>query len=162
MGSIGPKIKGKFIQNALNLLNNIFGWKFRATLGPSISGTKCDRDKPIFFCRKRGSIGLCCGIKWGSNRIRNPQNGGVITAEPYYHAQLLGVHPSPRDPRLRTRFRYAVCITVWEVVTLVSPRVGHPQVSDKSNYFLHNSDIINGRNIWGSLTVKGHGRMVLT
>ncbi len=40
--------KGKLIQNALYLLNNTFWWKIRPTLGHSISGTKCDRDKPIF------------------------------------------------------------------------------------------------------------------
>ncbi len=33
-----------------------FCGKMRPTLGQIISGTKCDRDKPIFFCRKRGSI----------------------------------------------------------------------------------------------------------
>ncbi len=53
-GSIGSKIKGKFIQNALNLVNNTFWWRIRPNLGPCISGTKCDRDKPIFFCTKRG------------------------------------------------------------------------------------------------------------
>ncbi len=53
-GSIGSKVKGKLIENALNLLNNTFWWKIRPTLGTSISGTKCDRDKPIF-----SAIGLC-------------------------------------------------------------------------------------------------------
>ncbi len=42
--SIGSKIKGKLIQNALNLFNNTFWWKIRPTLGPSISGTKRDKD----------------------------------------------------------------------------------------------------------------------
>ncbi len=46
-----------------NLLNNTFLWKSRLTLGSSIFGTKCDRDKPIFFYRKRESIGLYWGIK---------------------------------------------------------------------------------------------------
>ncbi len=62
-GSIGSKIKVKLVQNALNLLNNSFWWKILPTLGPSIIGTKCGRDKPICFCRKRGSIKLFWGIK---------------------------------------------------------------------------------------------------
>ncbi len=33
--------------------------KNRPTLGQIISGTKCDRDKTDFFCRKRGSIRSC-------------------------------------------------------------------------------------------------------
>ncbi len=37
--------EGKIDTNAWNLLNNTFGWKITPTLGPSISGTKCDRDK---------------------------------------------------------------------------------------------------------------------
>ncbi len=32
MGSIRLKIKGKLIQNALNLLNNTFWWKIRPNL----------------------------------------------------------------------------------------------------------------------------------
>ncbi len=35
-------------------LNNIFWWKIRPTLGPSVSGTKCDIDKPFFSAEKRG------------------------------------------------------------------------------------------------------------
>ncbi len=53
-GSIGSKIKEKLTRNTLNLLNNnTFWWKIRPTLGPIISGTKCDRDKPI-FCPEGG------------------------------------------------------------------------------------------------------------
>ncbi len=33
----------------------------------TISGTKCDRDKLIFLCRKRESIRLRQGIKIGPN-----------------------------------------------------------------------------------------------
>ncbi len=36
------------------MLNNTFWWKITPTLGPSISGTKCDRDKPIFSAEKGG------------------------------------------------------------------------------------------------------------
>ncbi len=53
-GSIGSKIKGKLIQNALNLLNNTFWWKIRPHLSPSISGTKYDRDKPTFSAEREG------------------------------------------------------------------------------------------------------------
>ncbi len=62
-GQLDWKSRRQFIQNALNLLNSTFWWKNRPTLGPSISGTKCDRDNPILFCWKRGSNGLCWGIK---------------------------------------------------------------------------------------------------
>ncbi len=47
-------MKGELIQNALNLLNNTFWWKIRPTLGPGISGTKCDRDKSIFSAVRGG------------------------------------------------------------------------------------------------------------
>ncbi len=53
-GQLHKKLKVKWIQNALNLLNNTFWWNIRPYLGPSICGTKCDRDKLIIFCRKRG------------------------------------------------------------------------------------------------------------
>ncbi len=36
------------------MLNNTFWWKITPTLGPSISGTECDRDKPIFSAEKGG------------------------------------------------------------------------------------------------------------
>ncbi len=41
-------------QNAYKLFNNTLCWKIRPTLGPSISDTKCDRDKLLIFFRKRG------------------------------------------------------------------------------------------------------------
>ncbi len=44
------------------MLNNTFWWNNRSTLGPRISGTKCDRDQ-LIVCRNMGSIGLCWGIK---------------------------------------------------------------------------------------------------
>ncbi len=40
--------QGENSYKMLKNLNNTFGWKFRPTLGPSISGTKSDRDKPFF------------------------------------------------------------------------------------------------------------------
>ncbi len=39
-------------ENWYKILYNTFWWKIRLTLGPSISGTKCDRDKLIFFAEK--------------------------------------------------------------------------------------------------------------
>ncbi len=53
----------KFIQNAWykKLLNNTFWWKIRPTLGPSISGTKCDRDKPNFTA-ERGHQSNCVEV----------------------------------------------------------------------------------------------------
>ncbi len=53
-GSIGSKIKGILIQNTLHLLNNTLWWNIRPTLGPTISGTKCDRDKQIFSAERGG------------------------------------------------------------------------------------------------------------
>ncbi len=38
------------------MLNNTFWWKIRPTLRPSISGTKCDRDKPIFSAERGGQL----------------------------------------------------------------------------------------------------------
>ncbi len=77
---IWSKIKEKIKTKCLKQLNNTFSWKIRPPLGSSISGTKCDRDKPIFFCR---------------NRIENLKNGG------HHHRTSLpcpsmGV-PSPGD-----------------------------------------------------------------
>ncbi len=56
------------IRNNVELIEH----KITPTLGLSISGTKCDRDKPIL----RGPIGL-----------KIPKIG-VITAEPTYHAKV--------------------------------------------------------------------------
>ncbi len=47
------------------LYNKAFWWQIILTLGHSISETKCDRDKLIFFCWKRLSIWSC----WGINKI---------------------------------------------------------------------------------------------
>ncbi len=41
-------------ENWYKMLNNTFWWKIRSTLGPSISGTKCDRNKPIFTAERWG------------------------------------------------------------------------------------------------------------
>ncbi len=60
-GLIGSKIKGKLIQNALNLLNNTLWWNIRPTLGPSITGTKCDRDKQI-FSTEGGGQSVCVEV----------------------------------------------------------------------------------------------------
>ncbi len=49
---MGSKIEGKLIQNALNLLYNTFWWIKWPNLGPSISGTKYDRDRPIFSAER--------------------------------------------------------------------------------------------------------------
>ncbi len=38
----------------LKILKNTFWWKIEPILGPNISGTKCDRDKPIFFTERGG------------------------------------------------------------------------------------------------------------
>ncbi len=36
------------------MLNKALWWKIRPTLGPSISGSKCDRDKPILSAERGG------------------------------------------------------------------------------------------------------------
>ncbi len=53
-GYLDGKSRRKLIQNASKLLNNTFWWKIRPTLHPSISETKCDRDKPIFSAKRSG------------------------------------------------------------------------------------------------------------
>ncbi len=75
-----------------NLLNDNFWGKSITTLSPSISGTKCHRDKPIIY-RNRGSIGLCCAYKIGPYRIDNTQNRG------HHHGTSLPC-PSMRVPTL--------------------------------------------------------------
>ncbi len=45
------KLRKNWYKDTLNLLNNTFWWKIRPTLGPSISGARCDRDKSIFSAR---------------------------------------------------------------------------------------------------------------
>ncbi len=66
----------------------------RPTLGPNISGTKCDRDKPIFSA-ERGDQSDCVELY---NRdpigLKIPKTG-VITAEPPYHAQVWVCPPPP-------------------------------------------------------------------
>ncbi len=56
-------MKGKLIQNASKLLNDTFWWNIIPTLGPSISGTKCDRDNPIFSAVKFGLMFVTMIIK---------------------------------------------------------------------------------------------------
>ncbi len=48
------KILGKIDTKCLKSVKNIFWWKIRPTLGPRISGTKCDKDKPILSAERGG------------------------------------------------------------------------------------------------------------
>ncbi len=41
-------------ENCVKLLNKTFWWKIWSTLCSSISGTKCERDNPIFSAERRG------------------------------------------------------------------------------------------------------------
>ncbi len=50
-GQLDWKSRRKLIQ-----LNNTFWWKIIRNLGPRISGTKCDRDKPIFSAERGISV----------------------------------------------------------------------------------------------------------
>ncbi len=43
-------------------------------LGPRLSGTKWDRDKPIFL-QKEGVNQIVLRYKMGPHQIENPQNG---------------------------------------------------------------------------------------
>ncbi len=96
------KSRWKLIQNAQNLLNITFWWKNWPALGPSISGTKCDRDNPTFFCRKSELIGVCRKIgtqsdwksqKWGSS----PWNFSTMFK---YGSTHSGVQHHPRCEKL--------------------------------------------------------------
>ncbi len=49
-GSIGLKIEEKIDTKCLKSV----WWKNRPTLGPNISGTKCERDKLIFSAERGG------------------------------------------------------------------------------------------------------------
>ncbi len=55
-GQQDRKSRRKLTQNASKWSNDRFLLKIRPTLGQIISGNKCDREKPIFLSRKRGSI----------------------------------------------------------------------------------------------------------
>ncbi len=55
-GQQDRKSRRKLVQIVSKVSNDRFLCKNRPTLGQIISGTKCDRDKQIFFCKKRGSI----------------------------------------------------------------------------------------------------------
>ncbi len=46
-------MKQKIDTKCIKLLNNRFWWKIKPDLGSSISGSKCDRNKP-FFSVERG------------------------------------------------------------------------------------------------------------
>ncbi len=70
------KLRRNLIQNAKKkLLNNTFWWKFRPTLGPSISETKCERDKPIFL-QKEGVNQITRRHEMGSQSDRRSQKQG--------------------------------------------------------------------------------------
>ncbi len=71
-GQQDRKFRRKFVQIASRVSNDRLLWKHRPTLGQIISGTKCDRDKPIFFCRKSGSI----RSNWDPMRSEDVKNGG--------------------------------------------------------------------------------------
>ncbi len=86
-GQLDQKSRRKFIQNAWRLLNNVFCWKNRPTLRPSISGTKCDRDKPIFSAERGGQSED--DDTYNRDLVGSKiSKTGVITTELPYHAQL--------------------------------------------------------------------------
>ncbi len=70
------KSRRKLIQNVSNLLTSTFWWKNSSTLGPSISGTKYDRNKLIFFCRKRGVNRIVLRYKVGTQSDWKSPKGG--------------------------------------------------------------------------------------
>ncbi len=59
----------------------------KLTLGPSISGTKCDRDKPI-ISTERGGQSYCVEVSNRDSIGLKMAKTGVITAEPPYHVQV--------------------------------------------------------------------------
>ncbi len=110
-GSIGSKIKGNLIQNALNLLNNTLWWNIRLNLGPSITTTICDRDNPNIFA-ERGAQSDCV-------EEYNRDLSGL---------KILKTGSSPRN--LLTMSKYGSTLPpppqilniVWDVVTFGSNR----------------------------------------
>ncbi len=48
------KSRSKLVQIALKVSNDRVLWRNRPTLGQIISGTKCDKDKPIFSAEREG------------------------------------------------------------------------------------------------------------
>ncbi len=61
--------------------------KSRPTLGSSISGTKCDRDKPIVSAERGGQSDCVEVYNRDSIGLKIPKTE-AITAEPPYHAQV--------------------------------------------------------------------------
>ncbi len=102
------KSRRKLIQNALNLLNSTFEWNNRPTLGPSISGTKCDRDKLFFSAERKEGVNLIVLMyKKGRNWIGNPQNGG-------HHGKTFVPCPSMRIPTLGVIYVFHM---PWSTIT---------------------------------------------
>ncbi len=86
-GPIGSKIKEKIDTKCLKLLNNTFWWQIRPTLGPCISRTKCDRDKPIFSAQRVGQSDRDEAYNRDPFRSKIWKTE-VIIAEPLYDAQM--------------------------------------------------------------------------
>ncbi len=62
-GQQDRKSRRKLAQIASKVSNDNLLWKNRLTLGQIISGTKCDRDKLIFFMQKEGVNKIELSIK---------------------------------------------------------------------------------------------------
>ncbi len=63
MGQQDRKSRRKVVQIHSKVSNDRFMWTNRPTLGQIISGTKCDRDKQIFFLHKEGVNKIDLGVK---------------------------------------------------------------------------------------------------
>ncbi len=75
-GQLDRKSRRNFIQMLYNLLKNTFWWNIRPNLGPSISGTKCDREKLIFFLQNEGVNLIVLRYKIDPIRLKTPKTGG--------------------------------------------------------------------------------------
>ncbi len=73
-GQQDRKSRRKLMQNALKWSNDRFLWKIKPSLGQIISGTKYDRDNPIFSV-ERGVNKIALGIKRDPMGSENVTNG---------------------------------------------------------------------------------------
>ncbi len=64
MGLIGSESKETVDTKCIIIIQYTFWWKIRPSLGPSIAGTKCDRDKLIFSAARR------CQSNCDENKIK--------------------------------------------------------------------------------------------
>ncbi len=139
MGSIGPKIKGKFIQNALNLLIH-FGEKLDqlyVLVSRELNVIETNR----FFLQKEGVHRIVVRYKQGANRIENPPKRGSsqrnLPTMPNYgstpppSAHLQGYE---RCVQVLVSFRWRIVLEATVAVTECTRLMNHMLIVDMQEF----------------------------